>query len=56
MKPMKNLLRAGIACFGLLALLSFLVSLSVAHSLYIQQASGGSLNYHFALYLPDNRN
>ena len=56
MKPMKNLLRAGIACFGLLALLTFLVSLSVARSLYIQQNSGGSLNYHFALYLPDNRN
>jgi ribose transport system substrate-binding protein len=53
---MKNLLRAGIAGFGLLALASFLVSLSMARSLYVQPPSGVSLNYHFALYLPDNRN
>ncbi|MDR2478990.1 MAG: substrate-binding domain-containing protein [Treponema sp.] len=53
---MKNLLRAGIACFGLLALVSFLASLSMARSLYIQPLQNASLNYHFALYLPDNRN
>ncbi|GHV95234.1 hypothetical protein AGMMS50293_15540 [Spirochaetia bacterium] len=53
---MKNLLRAGIICFGLLAFLTFLVSLSSARSLYIQSRRDSSLNYHFALYLPDNRN
>ena len=53
---MKNLLRLGIACFGLLALATFLVSLSIARSLYIQPPGGGSLNYHYAIYLPDNRN
>jgi ribose transport system substrate-binding protein len=52
----KNLLRAGIVCFGLLALVTFLVSLSMARSLYIQPREDGSLNYHFAIYLPDNRN
>ena len=53
---MKNLLRLGIACFGVLALATFLVSLSMARSLYIQPPGGGFLNYHYAIYLPDNRN
>lgn len=53
---MKNLLRAGIACFGLLALITLLVSLSMARALYIQPPDESSLNYHFSMYLPDNRN
>jgi ribose transport system substrate-binding protein len=53
---MKYLLRAGIVCFGILALITFLRSLSIARSLYIQQPSDSSLNYHFSIYLPDNRN
>jgi ribose transport system substrate-binding protein len=53
---MKILLRAAIACFGLLALATFLVSLSIARSLYIQPPGDSALNYHFSMYLPDNRN
>jgi ribose transport system substrate-binding protein len=53
---MRNLLRAGIAFFGLLSAITFLVSLSMARSLYIQNPRDEPLNYHFALYLPDNRN
>jgi ribose transport system substrate-binding protein len=53
----KFFLRAGIICFGFLSLGTFLVSLYLARRLY--PVSGGenrSLNYHFSLYLPDNRN
>ncbi|MDR0623820.1 MAG: substrate-binding domain-containing protein [Treponema sp.] len=53
---MKYLLRAGIFIFGLLSLITFLVSLSMAQELYIQPSRTPSLSYHFALYLPDNRN
>ncbi|MDR2477889.1 MAG: substrate-binding domain-containing protein [Treponema sp.] len=53
---MKNWLRVGIIGFGLLALAAFLVSLSRAHSLYIQSRQDMTLNYHFSMYLPDNRN
>ncbi|GHV70694.1 hypothetical protein AGMMS49928_19440 [Spirochaetia bacterium] len=53
---MKNLLRGGIIFFGLFGFAAFLVSLSMARSLYIQPPFDNSLNYHFALYLPDNRN
>jgi ribose transport system substrate-binding protein len=52
----KYLLRAGIFIFGLLSLSAFLVSLSMARGLYIQPSRTPSLSYHFALYLPDNRN
>jgi ribose transport system substrate-binding protein len=50
---MKNILRAGIVCFGVLALVTFLVSLSRARSLYIQPRRDALRNYHFALYLPE---
>jgi ribose transport system substrate-binding protein len=50
---MKNILRAGIVCFGALALFTFLVSLSRARSLYIQLRRDDLRNYHFALYLPE---
>jgi ribose transport system substrate-binding protein len=52
----KNLLSAGIIIFGLLSLAAFLVSFMTARDLYVQNDSDASLNYHFALYLPDNRN
>jgi ribose transport system substrate-binding protein len=53
---MKNLLRAGIICFGLLSLAAFLISFSQAHSLYIRPRQDAGLSYHFSIYLPDNRN
>jgi ribose transport system substrate-binding protein len=52
----KKLLPAGIICFGFLSLLTFAVSFSLARGLYIQPRREASLSYHFALYLPDNRN
>ncbi|GHU81472.1 hypothetical protein FACS189468_4180 [Spirochaetia bacterium] len=56
--PVKQLLRLGIICFGLLSLTAFLISLFLARELYIRSPgdSGPTLNYHFSLYLPDNRN
>jgi ribose transport system substrate-binding protein len=55
---MKQLLRLGIICFGLLSLTAFLISLYMARQLSIRAPgnSGPTLNYHFSLYLPDNRN
>ncbi|MDR1128197.1 MAG: substrate-binding domain-containing protein [Treponema sp.] len=55
---MKYFLRAGIICFSLLSLGTFLGSLYLVRNLYIQSApeTAASLNYHFSLYLPDNRN
>jgi ribose transport system substrate-binding protein len=55
---MKQVLKAGIVLFGLLALAAFLISLSLARKLYIETPgdAGLSLSYHFSLYLPDNRN
>ncbi|MDR1957370.1 MAG: substrate-binding domain-containing protein [Treponema sp.] len=54
----KPLLRLGILCFGLLSLGAFLVSFTLVRRLYIRSADQGAapLNYHFSLYLPDNRN
>jgi ribose transport system substrate-binding protein len=52
----KKLLRAGIAVFGLLSLGAFLASLSMARGLYVEPPRDPSWSYHFALYLPDNRN
>ena len=55
---MKHFLRIGIALFGLLSLTAVLVSLHLAQDLY-KNSSGDNLaprNYHFSLYLPDNRN
>jgi ribose transport system substrate-binding protein len=52
----KYLVRSGIIVFGFLSLISFLVSLSTARGLYIQPSRVPALSYHFALYLPDNRN
>jgi ribose transport system substrate-binding protein len=59
---MKLFLRVGIALFSVLSLAAFLVSLFLARDMTSSAgnlASGASpfpLNYHFALYLPDNRN
>ncbi|MDR3336019.1 MAG: substrate-binding domain-containing protein [Treponema sp.] len=52
---MKQLLRAGIICFSVLALGTFLLSLYKAGSLYTQYTgpAAAPLNYHFALYLPE---
>jgi ribose transport system substrate-binding protein len=54
----KHFLRAGIICFSLLSLGTFLGSLYLVRNLYIQSSGGTAvpLNYHFSLYLPDNRN
>jgi ribose transport system substrate-binding protein len=55
---MKHVLRALIVVFGLLSLGAFLGSFFLARRLYIASPGEGavSLDYHFALYLPDNRN
>jgi ribose transport system substrate-binding protein len=55
---MKFLLRAGLVSFGLLSLGAFLVSLFLVRGLYVHFPGEKQdvLNYHFALYLPDNRN
>ncbi|MDR1176865.1 MAG: substrate-binding domain-containing protein [Treponema sp.] len=53
---MRNLLRAGIAVFGLLSAAAFLLSFSIARNLYIRSSPEPLLSYHFSLYLPDNRN
>jgi ribose transport system substrate-binding protein len=54
----KYLLRTLTICFGLLALGTFLGSFFLARRLYIPSPGDGDLplNYHFSLYLPDNRN
>ncbi|WP_010257760.1 sugar ABC transporter substrate-binding protein [Treponema primitia] len=55
---MKHFLKIGIVFFGLLSLMAFLVSLYLARDLY-KSTSGDAVsprNYHFSLYLPDNRN
>jgi ribose transport system substrate-binding protein len=55
---MKYLLRSVLICFGLLSLGAFLGSFFLARRLYIASPGDGAppLNYHFSLYLPDNRN
>ncbi|MDR0377601.1 MAG: substrate-binding domain-containing protein [Spirochaetaceae bacterium] len=55
---MKYFLRAGIVCFSLLSLGTFLGSLYMVRNLYVQSApeAAAAINYHFSLYLPDNRN
>jgi ribose transport system substrate-binding protein len=54
----KYVLRALIVVFGLLSLGTFLGSFFLARRLYIASPGDGAavLNYHFSLYLPDNRN
>ncbi|MDR1107097.1 MAG: substrate-binding domain-containing protein [Treponema sp.] len=54
----KYFLRAGIICFSLLSLGTFLCSLYLVRNLYIQSAPppAAAISYHFSLYLPDNRN
>jgi ribose transport system substrate-binding protein len=54
----KYFLRVGIICFSLLSLGTFFGSLSLVRNLYIQSQGGtdAAINYHFSLYLPDNRN
>jgi ribose transport system substrate-binding protein len=51
------LLRLSALCFGLLSLGAFLVSFSLARRLYVGSSGAAAppLNYHFSLYLPDNR-
>ncbi|MDR1636996.1 MAG: substrate-binding domain-containing protein [Treponema sp.] len=55
---MKHFLRAGIICFSVLSLGTFLGSLSLVRDLYLRSSPGSAapINYHFSLYLPDNRN
>ena len=55
---MKLLLRAGIIIFGCLALGTFLGSLVLVQELYTTNisANDSAIKYHFALYLPENRN
>jgi ribose transport system substrate-binding protein len=55
---MRSVLRALIVVFGLLSLGTFLGSFFLARRLYIPSPGEGapSQNYHFSLYLPDNRN
>jgi ribose transport system substrate-binding protein len=55
---MKLFLRIGIICFGLLAAAAFLVSLFLIQDLQVKNPENDepSLQYHIALYLPDNRN
>ncbi|MDR3337113.1 MAG: substrate-binding domain-containing protein [Treponema sp.] len=55
---MKYILRTLIICFGLLSLGTFLGSFFLARRLYISSPGDGAptVNYHFSLYLPDNRN
>ena len=55
---MKYFLRAGIICFSLLSLGTFFGSLYLVRNLYIQSQgeTDAAINYHFSLYLPDNRN
>jgi ribose transport system substrate-binding protein len=54
----KYFLRAGIICFSVLSLGTFLGSFYLVRNLYIQSSGGPavSISYHFSLYLPDNRN
>ncbi|MDR2759313.1 MAG: substrate-binding domain-containing protein [Spirochaetaceae bacterium] len=55
---MKYFLRIGVIGFSLLSLGAFLGSLYLVRNLYIQSSGGAAvpINYHFSLYLPDNRN
>ncbi len=55
---MKLFLRISIICFGVLSAAAFLISLFLIQDLRVQnpEGGGGSLNYHIALYLPDNQN
>jgi ribose transport system substrate-binding protein len=54
----KFFLRVGIICFSLLSLGTFLGSLYLVRGLRLQspEEAGSPRNYHFSLYLPDNRN
>jgi ribose transport system substrate-binding protein len=53
----KYLLRVLIVVFALLSLTAFFRSTYLARNLYVQSGERTeTLNYHFALYLPDNRN
>lgn len=55
---MKIFLRLGIICFAFLSLGTFLISLAMARRLYFEPQGDrdSPRNYHFTLYLPDNRN
>lgn len=55
---MKLFLRISIICFGVLSVAAFLISLFLIQELQIRQPESGadSLQYHIALYLPDNQN
>ncbi|GHV92285.1 hypothetical protein AGMMS50268_27880 [Spirochaetia bacterium] len=55
---MKRLFRLVIIIFSILSLGAFLLSFSMVRNLYIRYSAEGNapLNYHFSLYLPDNRN
>ncbi len=54
----KLLLRIGLILSGLLALVAFSLSLALVRALHVRGAEADSRapEYHFALYLPDNRN
>jgi ribose transport system substrate-binding protein len=54
----KYFLRAGIICFSIFSLGTFFGSLYLVRNLYIQSQgeTEAAINYHFSLYLPDNRN
>ncbi len=55
---MKMFFRIGIICFGVLSVAAFLVSLFLIQDMRIQNPEDDalSLQYHVALYLPDNQN
>lgn len=54
---MKLLIRIGIIVFGLVSVATFAISLFLVRQMYVQgvKLKGASPRYHFALYLPDNR-
>ena len=54
---MKNLLRAGIIFFGVLALGAFLGSILLVQNMYTSNvaADDSAIKYHFAMYLPDTQ-
>jgi ribose transport system substrate-binding protein len=55
--PVKILIRVGIVLFALLSALALSMSLTLVRRLYIQgsEPAGPGPKYHFALYLPENR-
>lgn len=54
---MKALVRIGIVVFGAMAIFSLYMSLTQVRRMYVQGGTAASapLRYHFALYLPDDR-